>query len=117
MVESIKIDKYRDVIKHVKKTRSSDLEIGTIPINDKVSFNFVYRTDNHNIIQGYFEGVNTDLFLELDGETKSGLNEYGTIVNSIKDGSFQEILERLPAKLLLSDRKTTALFWKIDLQE
>jgi hypothetical protein len=111
MVDSVKIDNYSDSIQRTKGAYSSDLRIGTIPITDRVSFNLVYRTDNHDIIQGYFEGVNTDLFLDLDGETKSGLNEYDTVVNSIKDHSFQEMLGRLPAELLLSDGKTTARFW------
>ena len=111
MVGNVKADEFKEIIKQTNETLSSELAIGTIPITGKVSFNLVYRTDNHNIIQAFFEGLNTDLFLTLDGETKSGLNEYETIINLIKSGSFQQLLEKLPAEITLSDGKTVARFW------
>lgn len=105
------INQFKDYIQEDSVAYSPDLHIAKIPVLDEVSFNMVYRVDNQKIIQGYFDGLETDLFLEFDGETKSGNEEYETIVQSIASGKLQEILHNLPANLLLSDGKTEAKFW------
>lgn len=106
------IDQFKDYVQKDTVAYSPDLRIASIPIFAEVSFDMVYRTDSHKIIQGYFNGVKTDLFLELDGETKSGNEEYETIVHSIISGELEKLLHNLPARLVLSDGKTEARFWK-----
>lgn len=111
MVERISIQEFKNYAHTEYHAVDENFMIATFPVSDGISFNLVYRTDNGNIIQGYFDGVDTDLFFEYEGETKSGKDEYTTIINKINDGSLVRLLRNLPSSLLLSDGKTEAHFW------
>lgn len=107
----VKIDIFMPHITSRRIAIDKNLEIGSIPITPNVTLELVFNRQTGEIIQGMFQGVETDLFEEIDGEFKSGRNEYPLLLSSLESGQLTRLVSTTPSQLLLSDGKTIARFW------
>ncbi len=108
MVDESKIDMFEKFIDGRRPAMDSNLEIATILLLQGITLQIVYNKESRDIVQGYFNGIETDLFERYEGDFKTGHNEYPRLVEMLESGELVRHIKNRPTIFFIehAGRKT-----------